>query len=253
MATHKVSKINQLIKKWPRGTVGTFSWLARQGVSRFLAKAYERTSWLKHIGHGACARADSPVDWTGGLYSVQSHLKRPIHAGGKTALQLFGLAHFLPHNVEVIHLFGPSRQKLPAWFLKYKWGVRVRHHMTDFLSTKNSLGLIEKDFGDYSIWVSGPERAIMEHLYLLPSEESYEESRLLMEGLLTLRPALVRTLLEHCSSVKVKRLFLALAEEFKHSWLEQLKLSKIDLGKGKRVIFKNGHLHPKYQITLPKP
>jgi hypothetical protein len=40
-----------------------------------------------------------------------------------------------------------------------------------------------------------------------------------MEGLNTLRPDLVQELLEKCSSVKVKRLFMHLAEQFQHPWL----------------------------------
>jgi hypothetical protein len=180
---------------------------------------------------------------------VQTHLGRPIHAGGKTALQLHGYAHFLPHSVETIHLFGPSQVKLPAWYKKYKWGARIRHHMTNFLET--GMGVRKKEFGDFSVSVAEPERAVLELLSLLPNEESFAESRLLVEGLLTLRPALVQVLLEKCRSVKVKRLFLALAEEFNPPWLEKLTPSKISLGTGKRMLFKNGHLHPKYQITLP--
>ena len=74
-----------------------------------------------------------------------------------------------------------------------------------------------------------------------------------MEGLTTLRPKLVQRLLEECKSVKVRRLFLFMAESSNHDWVKELNVEKIDLGSGKRVIVKNGVLDKKYKITVPKP
>ena len=72
-----------------------------------------------------------------------------------------------------------------------------------------------------------------------------------MEGLNNLRPDLVQNLLENCSSIKVKRLFLYLAEKASHGWVQHIKLDKIDLGSGKRSIVKNGVYNSKYKITVP--
>ena len=91
----------------------------------------------------------------------------------------------------------------------------------------------------------------MEVLYGVPQVDSYEEARLLMEGLTTLRPRLVQALLETCASVKVKRLFMFLAEDCKHPWAGKVDLSKVDLGKGKRALVKGGRFDAKYQITVP--
>jgi hypothetical protein len=68
----------------------------------------------------------------------------------------------------------------------------------------------------------------------------------------TLRPDKVQLLLELCSSVKVKRLFLYMAEKQNHFWFNDLDLDKINLGAGKRMIVKNGVLDAKYQITVLK-
>jgi hypothetical protein len=73
-----------------------------------------------------------------------------------------------------------------------------------------------------------------------------------MEGLNNLPPKQVQALLEDCQSVKVKRLFLYMAEKANHSWFKQLDLSKLDLGSGKRSIVKSGVLIDKYGITVPK-
>jgi len=43
-----------------------------------------------------------------------------------------------------------------------------------------------------------------------------------------------------------------LAEKFNHSWFKHIKVSKINFGKGKRVIGKGGNFDSKYNISVPK-
>lgn len=253
MDGHNGSKINRLLKIWPRGTIAVYPWLRKHGIYRQLADRYQKTAWFQRIGRGAFTRLNDKVNWTGGLYAIQEQLKRPIHAAGKTALQIQGYAHFLPlGKQDIVTLFGNDGARLPAWFQEYDWEKRIRYKMTNLFPSDSDLGMTKREIGDYSIRLSTPERAIMEVLYLVPQEESFEEARLLMEGLTTLRPRLVQTLLEVCNSVKVKRLFLFLAEASNHSWVNKLDLSKVNLGKGKRVIVQGGHLDSKYQIIVPK-
>lgn len=253
MDGHNGSKINQLLKIWPRGTIAVNPWLQKHGIYRQLADQYQKTEWLQRIGSGAFVHLNDKVDWTGGLYAIQDQLKRPIHAAGKTALQIQGYAHFLPLGQgAVITLFGDPGAKLPTWFREYNWGGQIRYKMTNLFPPDPNLGLAKREVGAYSIRLSTPERAVMEVLYLVPKEESFEEARLLMEGLTTLRPRLVQTLLELCNSVKVKRLFMFLAEACNHSWAKKINLSKVGFGKGKRVIVPGGRFDPKYQIIVPE-
>ena len=91
----------------------------------------------------------------------------------------------------------------------------------------------------------------MEMLYHLPGEQSFEEAFLIMENLAALRPAIVQSFLMYCNSIKVKRLFMYMAEKHGHHWVEQVDLSKVDFGKGKRVVIKKGVLDKKYNITVP--
>ena len=252
MGQSKRGKLNQLLAEWPHATISVCSWLHQQGFGYDLINKYRRGKWLVPVGRGAVARAGDRVHWTGGLYAIQEQLGLAIHAGGKTALQMHGYAHFLPlAEGAAISLFGPPGVKLPAWFQKHDWGVRIRYAMAHLFSHQEDLGLTKKDMGTYSINISSLERAIMEVLYLAPQQESLEEAILLMEGLTTLRPPLVQGLLERCRSVKVKRLFMFLAEECGHPWVKRLDLSKVDFGKGKRTIVKGGRFDPKYQITVP--
>ena len=91
---------------------------------------------------------------------------------------------------------------------------------------------------------------MMELLYLVPKIHSTDHARKIMESLTTLRPQVMQDLLTRCNSIKVKRLFLALAEESDHRWLFQIDKEKLDLGSGKRTIDSGGVYNPAYQITI---
>ena len=105
--------------------------------------------------------------------------------------------------------------------------------------------------GPYRVKVSAPERAMMEVRERVPLVDSYEEARLLMEGAHDSASRIVQSLLEKCASVKVKRLFMLLAENCKHAWVQKVDLSKVDFGKGKRALVKGGRFDSKYKITVP--
>ncbi len=49
-----------------------------------------------------------------------------------------------------------------------------------------------------------------------------------------------------------KRLFLWAAESAGHDWFSRLTPQRVDLGKGKRSLFRGGRYDPKYRITVPK-
>ena len=92
----------------------------------------------------------------------------------------------------------------------------------------------------------------MECLYLAPKYQPLLEVFELMESLNNLRPAIVQKLLEECTSIKVKRLFLYLADKAGHEWFNFIDLDKVDLGSGKRSIVSGGTYVAKYQIMVPK-
>jgi hypothetical protein len=110
----------------------------------------------------------------------------------------------------------------------------------------------KRSYKTFEINISAPERAILELLDLVPQKETFIESALIAETLSTLRPKVIQQLLNTCSSVKVKRLFLYLAEKQNHAWLKRLDLSKVDLGTGDRQIVKGGVFNAKYRITVPE-
>lgn len=247
------TKLNRLLREWPNGTVAVQSWLTEQSVSRQLAEAYRKTGWLERFARGVYVRAGEQVEWTGAVYALQHQLGLAVHPAAKTALQMHGLGHYLAVGTGgPATLFGVPGEKLPSWFREHDWGARVRYTATNLLPASFASGLTTRDMGTFSLTVSAPERAAFELLRLVPYRESYEETRLIFGGLTTLRPALVQRLLEACRSVKVKRLFLHLAEASGLPWFRQLDFERIDLGRGKRAIVKGGRLDTKYQITVPE-
>jgi hypothetical protein len=250
MSTTVGSKINKLLSSQPQGIVMLSSWLAEQGYSHDLQQRYKTSNWLHSIGVGALIRANDQVDYEGAICALQQQADMSIHPGGKTALALLGKAHYLELRMGKIALFGGDKERLPAWFRKFDWGVKVEYYKTTFLP--KDLGLQDIEVKNFSIKVSGAARAIMECLYLAPKDQDLMECYELMEGLNNLSPKQVQALLENCRSVKVKRLFLYMAEKAKHTWVAYLDKEKIDLGNGKRSIVKNGAYVDKYGITVPK-
>jgi hypothetical protein len=113
-------------------------------------------------------------------------------------------------------------------------------------------GLSEYREREFTIRISAPERAAMEMLYHVPGKVSFEEALLVMENLSGLRPQLVQDLLLNCNSVKVKRLFMYMAEKQAYPWVEQVDTSKVDFGQGNRSVVPHGTLDKKYKITVPK-
>lgn len=253
MNGHKGNKINHLLKNWPAGTVATSYWFEEQEIYRQLVQCYRKSNWIDRIGHGAFIRSGDTVGWEGAVFAVQEQLNLPVYVGGKTALQMRGYGHFLQLGEKPpVFLFGEPGKKLPLWFDAFREKVDLHYVMANLFSGEKPVGLTKKSMGTFEITLSSPERAILEMLYLVPQEESFEEASLLMEGLNTLRPQLVQSLLEQCRSIKVKRFFLYLAENQNLPWVKKINTSRINLGKGKRSLVKGGRFDSKYQISVPK-
>ena len=250
MSTIQLTKINQLLSSHPEGVVLLSSWLKEKGYSLDLQKRYKKSGWLSSLGNGAMIRSGTEVDYLGAVYALQNQAGLTIHPAAKSALLLLGKTHYLELGKSKVVLFGSQHEKLPAWFKSYTWDRPIEYHATAFLPHESGLTRIE--VRNFSMLVSNPVRAIMECLYLAPVHVSLLECFELMEGLNALHPDQVQELMESCSSVKVKRLFMYMAEKADHQWVHKLDKSKIDFGSGKRSLVKNGVYIPKYMIMVPK-
>lgn len=250
ISLEKKQKINQLLNSQPSGVVYLSSWLTENGFSTQLLNRYKKSNWLYSIGTGAWMRVGEKPIYRGAIYALQQQCKLSIHPGGKSALSLLGKAHYLELSTKQIILFGGSKEKLPAWFTKHNWGVKINYFSSSFLPSGAGLQTLEQN--DFSLQISNPVRALLECLYLAPKKQKLLECYEIMEGLNNLRPKQVQDLLEQCTSIKVKRLFLYMAEKSNHDWFKYINVEKIDTGKGKRSLVKDGVYIAKYSITVPK-
>jgi len=250
MSTNTVTKINQLLQLHHPGTVLLASWLKENGISHDLQHRYIRNGWLESIGYGALKRTGDQVTLTGALYALQEYASKPIHIGGRTALGMQGLSHYVELFQKETLLFAPRGIKLPKWFKNFKW--ETEPVLINSSAFPVRVGLIDQNIGSYSVLISSPARALLECLDMAPSRFDLFEAWQIMEGLPNIRPDAIQEILEQANSVKAVRLFLYLAEKAGHAWFKYLNINSINVGSGKRSIVKKGIYIPKYQITIPE-
>jgi hypothetical protein len=250
MGIQRTEKLRPLLDAWEPHTVATNTRLRRLGITAQDVQKYTSAHWLESLGRGAFKRPRETVTWQGALYSVQTQLDMPVHVAALTALELSGHSHYLRFAKSTVFLFSPPAVTLPQWFRTH-WGSDVRHTQTKLLPA--GVGLTEMDSVEgFPLKSAAPERAILEMLHLAPNEFDLVETALIIEGMTTLRPKMMQALLEACESVKVKRLFLYLAERAKLPVINHLDVSRFDLGKGDRSLTPMGRYVAKYQLLLPK-
>jgi hypothetical protein len=252
MSTHKETKINRVLQQLPYGSIVTTTKLQQMGISLNLISKYVQSGWFDRLGVGAVVRRGSKVGWQGAVFALQDQLKLSIHPAGKTAFGLLGALHYVPMGQAQVTLFYRKEENLPKWFTRYDWETGLQLVKSDLFGNDISLGITVVPIGEFNLKVSSHERAMLEYLHLLDGESPGDEPVKLMEGLAWLRPDVLQNLLESCRSIKVKRLFLALAEQANHPWLKNLNMKNVDIGKGKRQFAKRGYLHSRYKITIPQ-
>lgn len=244
-------KIKQLYQMLPEGVIAPASWLADEGYSMQLLYQYTKSGWLKKTSRGSYIRGDTILSWQGAVLGLQKLAHMSFHVGGISSLNLQGYAHYLPFNEsQTIYLYGTKNP--PAWFKNIKLEQEFRVMKKPFF---NQVGLksVPSNIKDWEMLVSTPERAIMELLHQVkPDGLGFEFAAEIFEGLTTLRPSLLNELLSICDNIRVKRLFLFLANHFQHPWTKHLKTDSLELGSGRMQIIKNGVFDNQFLITVPK-
>ncbi|MCC6551311.1 MAG: type IV toxin-antitoxin system AbiEi family antitoxin [Ignavibacteriaceae bacterium] len=244
-----MTKLRRLLSNWPRGTLRLTKELERSGIGRQLLASYKESGWVESFDHGVYKHAKDKVDWLGAVYALQQVKGSTLHPGGKTALALKGYSHYIGMGNETRFLYMHHLDGNYRWLSKFETVERVQtnvfnYHKTEYFSRYST--------GTFDIYVSVPELAVLEMLYLTPNKQSFDEAGKIIELLYSLRPELLQRLLQECRSVKVVRLLLFFADYYDHPWLKELDQSKLNLGSGNRVIVQDGIFSPKYQITVPR-
>lgn len=243
-------KANQILLNMPRDSVILSSWLLEHGVDYRLQNYYTNSdnAILERIGTGAYVvkgqRDKLKIEKA--LYCLQSQLNMNFHIGGITALdKLYNSRHFISFKTVPTQIFLNKSTKFPKWF---KDNFKGKFQLCRSCFFKSDIAVQRLNFQSVELNVSTIERAILETIFL--NSVSTKEMAQIMEMLVNLRPNIIQNLLENCSSVRVKRTFLYLADKIHHTWFNFLDLTKINIGFGKRVISPAGKFNKKYQIVI---
>lgn len=244
-------KLQNLLAQWPTGTIATTKWLSTLGISRILTHEYKKKGWMKAFAQGAFYKPQDKIEWYGALYALQYQLGIDVYVGAKTALELSGLAHYIPMGRSKIDIFKLPHETVPRWFINHEWDENVRVIECSILPPQ--MGIEDITVEGINIKISTRERATIELLYLTPRLYSFDEVPLLMNSLGSLRGNALNGLLINCTSEKVKRLMLYFGEKQKHAWYKDIDQKKLVCGKTTlKIAPRDGKYISKYAISIPK-
>ena len=252
MRRQNETKLKWLLETVLPGRLVDTPTLERHGVTRMLAHKYIDSGWLEPVVRGLYRRpgtASNSAEWRLVVCSLQHVMDYSSVVGGRTALELQGLAHYVPmRGDQDVHLYGVAH---PTWLKRLDGADRYRLHSAKLfdMSADEETTDVDSPFGPLKC--STPERAILELLDELPRHESVHIVDTVFEGLASARPRRLEKLLATCTSIKVKRLFFVFADKHGHAWRRHLSPERFDLGSGPRALFENGHFHPRYAISVP--
>ena len=228
--------INHILQEWSYGTALPLSWLNERGLSgRDAAKHAQRGNLLR-LGSGAYARPGDLLIWEGGVYGLQYGETPPdlsFWPGGATALTLAGYSHYLMLGRETLSLYGQPRLRLSKWFADTDWNVQLEVNRATLFASNQ-----DRQFDTYTpagrsfhIYISSPEMAVLEWLFSVTDEQLFSDGVVdTFGGLTNLRPRRLQVLLQACTSIRTKRVFLLLARFFKHGWDSRLDIPEVAAG-----------------------
>ena len=272
-----MKKINKLQTILPDLLLADAPWLASWGYSGVQVNKYAASGWLQRPARGVYMRPGCRLHWQAAVVSLQTLVGAPLSIGGLTALEMQGRAHFIyPQMPGKIFLYGPKPP--PGWLAKLnlskkfvfrkttrlfaarKYWCQTGRCQWDFAAERfvpqpqPAVGIMARMWSErnFPLQVSVPERALLEFIDELPENYPLTDADLLIEGMVDMKPQLLQDLLADCTSVKVKRLALWFIERHHPRLLDGIDQQCIDLGRGNRVLVKEGFLDRKYRITLPK-
>ena len=245
------------MQKISDGFLVNSAWLERQGVSRFLTRAWVNSGWLKRIEPGLFQKvsefSDAHIHSERALLSAQHLMTYDFHVGSYHALRLFGVEHYLHLGAKPASwVYG---EQLPNWLTRINLDAPVITRRRSLFSD-STLGITERPLpgtgSDLRMRVATPERAIFEALGEIDGWVGFDLADKTIQGLTVLRPQLLAALLADCKKIWVKRLFFVFADRYRYPWRARLSPGDYDLGVGDRAISPGGKLHPVYRVVIPE-
>jgi hypothetical protein len=231
--------LQNLLRDLSPGIPVTSAWLQQRGISAQMVRYYAGSGWLERLAHGYYVRpSQTSVDVVASLrLLVEKGLLD--HVGGKTALAWGGFRHNVSPKAEMLILFGRKGKKLPSWFLQ-RFSARVvgRRLFNESPDMPLYVGVQDSYPG---VPFADPERAVLELLSDVPQHQSLEEAEHLMQGMVSLRVDVLRSLLKACRNVKAVRLFLHFARSLELPCASALAADKFPVGSSSRYVRKLPH------------
>lgn len=224
-------------------------WLKEQGYSDQLQKRYRDSGWLTSLGRGVMYRSGGHLSAVASLAACTKQTGTIMRVAAHSALEHFGFNHYVPMGKPVLCVALPFGIKCPAWMKEDCFDMTFRTFSTCTFS-HDEVNVSEDEFG--KLIISSPEQAFLECLLLAPAQYDYLDLFYTMEQLTTLRSDVVQRMLERTRNIRVKRVFLYMAEKAGHAWVEDLDIEKIKLGTFKLQLVQDGVYNPKYRITVPQ-
>ena len=240
--------------KWLNAQLSQFelllmSYLKRHDISRSHVQNYVNSGWLEVVASGVYKKPSQNISWSSALAALQFQHDCSLHLAGLSSLAHQGVSHYLTLGSETVQLNSPKTIRLPKWLFSQDW--QIEYKCSKVLGKVDQNDLIELNVNNQTVKASIVELAVFEMLENIVDESSFVFASELFQGLTSLRPRRLQSLLERSPSIKVKRLFLFLAHYYQHPWLKRLDESKIEFGSGNRQIVKGGYVDKQYQITVP--
>ena len=250
------SKLNWLLNNTSSGSIILQSWLTKNGIQPSLAQKYTQSKWLIKLRSGVYVRPGRDPEWQDALLCLVDQLNVSTHLAGLTSLQYQGKSHYLQIKNETIWLSVKNKALIPKWFKAFPEFISNEHQWkfvtNNKLETTKESDTITLDIKGVTLKGSNPELAAYEVLEAIPKLISFEHAAELFQGLVSLSPKKVESILKRSNSVKSNRLYLFLAHYYNHPWAKRLDESAINLGSGKRQVVQGGKLDKRYQITVPE-
>jgi len=227
MATIERSKLNRLYTGQAPGAPLTSEDLAALGISADLAVHYVRSGWLHRLARGVYSKPAETLELHPSLVVLQRRLAG-LHVGGKTALDWYGVRHYVEER-PVLQLYGWVAGQLPDWFAeRFPADYHRKRLFDETPSVLLQAGPFERRDG--APYVSAPERALLEVLSEVGVRQPLAEARELVESSYSLRADVLRDLLKRCTSVKTVRLCLQLGRELSMPWAAKLAAADLPAG-----------------------
>lgn len=246
-----MTKITKILSQWKDGDLHSLKWFRLFDIEQRTVYEYYKNKTIDKIGPGIYKKTNTDtIYWQNGIRLLQEEYRKDIFVSSLSALEQQSVVHYAKLGAnQTVSLRTYSKAVLPSWFRNITFDSTFSFRQSKLFENVQELNTVTSN--GISLKVSCREQAILEFIEELDLSSSFETAINYMELLHSLRPKILQSLLENCNSIKVKRVFLYLSETLHLPYMAQLNLKQINLGRGKRSIYKNGILDPKYLITVP--